>query len=111
MTDPWFRCKRGTWIGPRHETSVSGLCPFCASQVELILESQHWSDAEAVERGDYPWPAYKKELKPRNWAPHPHPGFRAMWEWARTQLRCFDNVTALQEAYRLATTLTIDIEP
>jgi hypothetical protein len=103
---------RCTWFGPREELSASGNCLFCAGPVgSPFPEEKFWSDVDAVESGNYIWPTYKKTAQPTDWKPRPHPGYRAMWEWARTQRRCYVHVAHLRNSYRKHTGNEVEIEP
>lgn len=84
-----------TWFGSIHETKATpgphgGIpcCPYCKGVLfEMQDESAWW---EGVDR-------YERE--------HPFPGYRAMWEWQRTQKRCFsirNGIDDLEAAWRQA---------
>jgi hypothetical protein len=72
---------------------------------------RHWKDVELMEQGAYGWPAYKKAAMPYDWKPRPHPGTRAMWEWARSQPRCFNHIVHMRNAFKVATGIFVDLEP
>lgn len=81
-----------TWFGSIHQTKPTsgGLpgCPFCGGVLfEMNDEGEWWSSVDQYEREK------------------PHPGYRAMWEWQRTQKQCFslrNGVDDLVSAYRAA---------
>ncbi|MGB2633893.1 MAG: hypothetical protein WAM58_08155 [Candidatus Acidiferrum sp.] len=98
-----------TWVGEGAEASASGSCPFCAG--DLHEAPTFWQDIDAIERGDYTWPTYKKEPPLPEWKPQPHPGFRAMWEWAKAQQRCFKHVMHLRNSYKKHTGIVVGIAP
>lgn len=110
-----------TWYGSIHEVSNThkhprwsreskkddhGLpcCPVCGGMLfEMPNESEWWKGIDQFESGDYPGPKS-----------HPHPGYRAMWEWQRKQKQCFggrNGITQLVFAYRQATGIDVDVEP
>lgn len=108
-----------TWFGSIHEISSTlkhprhrqsntddhGLpcCPICGGMLfELQDEREWWEGVDYFERGDYPLPSA-----------HPHPGYRAMWEWQRAQKKCFfmnaSGPDRLAAAYKEATGITVDV--
>lgn len=107
----WMKCTRGTWIGPIEELSASRSCPGCASEVVPTDIDQHWADVEAVERGDYVWPSYKKTAQPEGWMPKRHPYFIVMCRWAISTKRCFNHIVHMRNAYKKETGIFVDIEP
>jgi hypothetical protein len=103
-----------TWFGSIHEVGStkprSGdvgpalpCCPLCGGVLyEMEDEAEWWSGVDAFERGEYPLPTA-----------HAHPGYRAMFEWQKTQKKCFPSVDGLDmlvQAYKEATGTTVDIE-
>jgi hypothetical protein len=97
------------WIGERSQVSASGNCPFCSGELKEV--PTFWADVDAVERGEYSWPTYKKTAQPADWKPQPHPGYRAMWEWASKQQRCFKHIAHLHNSYLKHTGTYVGIEP
>ena len=104
-----------TWFGSIHEVGStkprSGdvghalpCCPLCGGMLfEMQDEGEWWQGIDGFERGEYPLPTA-----------HPHPGYRAMWEWQRAQKKCFPQALSgldkLVAAYKEATGVTVDIE-
>ena len=107
-----------TWFGSIHEvgsapTNISKrfsdghslpCCPLCGGMLfEMQDEGEWWAGIDGFERGEYPLPTA-----------HPHPGYRAMWEWQRAQKKCFPQAISgldrLIAAYKEATGITVDVE-
>jgi hypothetical protein len=57
-----------------------------------------WKQVNAYEGGWYPVPDAK-----------PHPGYRKMWDWQVAVKKCFRTLEDLQQAYKLATGIEVDI--
>jgi hypothetical protein len=109
-----------TWFGSIHEVSSTKIrsgdvghalpcCPLCGGILyEMQDQSEWWDGIDKFERGEYP--AGQASLS----NPHPHPGYRAMWEWQRAQKKCFPQAMGgldrLVAAYKEATGVTVDIE-
>jgi|SRR5579859_763380 len=108
-----------TWFGsihevsstkkhPRHQYTVKDdlpCCPICGGMLfELQDEGEWWEGIDLFEKGTYPQPNA-----------HPHPGYRAMWEWQRAQKKCFfmgaNGLSDLVNAYKAATGITVEVKP
>lgn len=97
-----------TWFGSIHETKQIGgsrgipCCPHCGGVLfEMSDEGEWWRGIDEYERGTHPT------------APRPHPGYRAMWEWQRSQKRCFpmrSGLAPLVDAFKAATGITVEID-
>ena len=112
-----------TWFGSIHETSSTkkhprhqqtiqdvtdkhGLpcCPVCGGMLfEMQDEGEWWEGIDMFETGTYPMPTA-----------HPHPGYRAMWEWQRAQKTCFfqgaNGLSGLVKAYKDATGIEVQTD-
>ena len=101
-----------TWFGSIHEVGSTKpdvghalpCCPLCGGMLyEMQDQSEWWDGIDKFERGEYPLPTA-----------HPHPGYRAMWEWQRAQKKCFPRAMSgldrLADAYKEATGVTVDLE-
>lgn len=103
-----------TWFGSIHEVGSTKpltdghslpCCPLCGGMLfEMPDEGEWWESIDAYERGDYPTPTA-----------HPHPGYRAMWEWQRAQKKCFfqgqgKGLAGLVAAYKDASGVTVETE-
>lgn len=77
-----------TWFGSIHEVGTKGTmrlpcCPACGGVLfEMGGENEWWTGVDQFERAK------------------PHPGYRAMLEWQRTQKKCFPQLAALIAAHR-----------
>lgn len=112
-----------TWFGsiheisstkkhPRHQQTINDghdlpCCPICGGMLfEMQDEGEWWSGIDDFEKGNYALPGAKPG--------HPHPGYRAMWEWQRAQKKCFfmgaNGLDGLVKAYKDATGTTVDVE-
>ena len=108
-----------TWFGsihevgntrshPRHQQVIGHngdlpCCPICGGMLfEMQDEGEWWEGIDAYERGDYPLPTA-----------HPHPGYRAMWEWQKAQKKCFfqgaNGLDGLVTAYKAATGIDVNV--
>ena len=92
-----------TWFGSIHEIKVNTVqlpcCPKCYGVLyEMDNEGEWWRGVDGFERGD-------SVLTKRS-----HPGYRTMWEWARSQPMCFRNLPMLAKAYEKATGIVVDYE-
>lgn len=98
-----------TWIG-ECDPEQTLACPFCGGGLRALPD--FWAEVIKVELGTYSWPAYKLTPQPADWKPRPHPGYRAMWEWARQQQdRCFKHIMHLRNSYQKHAGINVEIEP
>lgn len=102
-----------TWFGSIHETGATKplnghslpCCPLCGGMLfEMQDEGEWWDGIDMFEAGTYPLPDA-----------HPHPGYRAMWEWQRAQKKCFfqgrgQGLKGLVAAYKAATGVSVNTE-
>lgn len=79
-----------TWFGLIKEVGGRGTgplgplpcCPLCGGMLfELDTEKKWWDGVDKYEKDG-------------------HPGYRAMWVWAKAQEKCFKTLSSLQEAYK-----------
>lgn len=90
--------------------SDSGICPFCKMALKDADQAEFQQKLEAFENGEYSFSDYNnKEPEPAGWTPKPHPGYVAMWNWARSQDRCFRHVAHMRNSYKKHTGTDVDL--
>lgn len=85
----------------QHEAHGLPCCPICGGMLMELPNREEWfKGMDMFEMGTYPGAN-----------PHPHAGYRAMFEWQKNVGRCFPGIGKLVEAYKEKTGITVDITP
>jgi hypothetical protein len=103
MSERYARGISCTWFGVAQRD-----CPFCHGAI-VVLDNpaDWWEPINRFESGDYGH--FGKIPQQVGWRPRPHPGYRAMWDWAIAQQRCFKHPAHLKNSYRKHTGIDVDM--